>query len=55
MEPIDKIIIRTIILVLGSIFGVTAIKNADNIGEIAKVAKKSHTYQAGIVPLPEKK
>jgi len=55
MEPIDKIIIRVIILTLGSIFGITAVQNANSVGEIAKSIKKTHTYSAGLVPLPEKK
>jgi len=56
MEPIDKIIIRAIILLLGSIFGWTAVKNADNLEQVAQSLKGSKvSYNAGFGPaLPQK-
>jgi len=54
MEPIDKIIVRVIILVLGSIFGWTAVKNADNLEQVAKTLGPKGSYSAGVVPLPER-
>ncbi|UOF82957.1 hypothetical protein [Microviridae sp.] len=52
MEPIDKVIIRIIILTLGSIFGVTALKHNDNMSDIAKNIREIKTLNAGLVPLP---
>jgi len=56
MEPIDKIIVRTIILILGSIFGYTAVKVADSHEQIAQLVRNKTIQHAGFGPaLPEKK
>lgn len=52
MDPIDKIIIRIIVLTLGSIFGWTAVKNADSLDQVAKHMGPKGSYNAGVVPLP---
>lgn len=52
MDPIDKILIRTGILILGSIFGYTCVKTPDSIHELAKAVKNQTTMNAGLVPLP---
>lgn len=56
MEPIDKAIVRVIILILGSIFGWTAVKNADNLEQVAKnLTGAKGSYNAGFGPaLPPK-
>lgn len=53
MEPIDKLIVRVFLLILGSIFGYTTVQNTQALEQIADASKKI-TYNAGLVPLPPK-
>lgn len=54
MDPIDKILIRTGILILGSIFGWTAVNNSSSLDTVAKAVQSQRSYNAGPVPLPER-
>jgi len=54
MDPIDKIIVRYIIIILGGIFGWTSVKNAATLDAIAKNTGAKSSYNAGPVPLPER-
>lgn len=51
MEPIDKLIIRIGILILGSIFGWTTVQTSKSLDSIAKNTQQI-TLQAGLISLP---
>lgn len=57
MDPIDKFLLRLLILILGSIFGWSSVKTTGAIEDLANTSRSSHqqhSINAGLINLPPK-